>query len=83
MLLGFCQDPRGCYLGEGQGCTATGIGALTESHGPLSTSNGIPTATGTGAAKSGATGRWEGIGAGGIWGFGMVSVVCGVAMVVL
>lgn len=37
-------------MGQGQGCTATGdgLGALTESHGPLKTSNGAPTATGTG-----------------------------------
>jgi hypothetical protein len=49
LMLGFCQDPRGCYLGQGQGCTATGdgLGAMTEDHGPLKTSNGAPTATGT------------------------------------
>jgi hypothetical protein len=59
LMLGFCQDPRGCYLGQGEGCTATGTGlnAMTESHGPVRTSNGIPTATGTAGAKNGADSR--------------------------
>jgi hypothetical protein len=54
-MLGFCQDPRGCYLGQGQGCTATGdgLGAMTEDHGPLKTSNGAPTATDSGSKKNG------------------------------
>lgn len=42
-------------MGQGEGCTATGTGlnAMTENHGPVKTSNGIPTATGTAAAKMG------------------------------
>ena len=54
IMLQFCQDPRGCYLGQGEGCTATGtgIGVLTESHGPVRTSDGLPSATATGK-KSG------------------------------
>jgi hypothetical protein len=27
-LLNMCRDPRGCYSGAGDGCTATGTGAL-------------------------------------------------------
>lgn len=68
-------------MGQGGGCTATGTGlnAMTENHGPVKTSNGIPTATGTAAAKNGADSGRGGLGSS-VWAGGVMGLAFGAGM---